>query len=525
MNQAKCINYKNCGGYEIADRLCYQCIKTLGEMGDGAYVALREKIDAEREAALKPAKKKKEKKPPVEGPDFYEIIADMVQNRHSFWYSGKSDLYYYHEEDGIWRPGGRLLINAEITEFRRDKMMIEGGKIAKAKLTTIQKEVTAIILGRLTKGFKEMPVPPKNLIPCKNGILDINTKELIPFSKDYFFTMKLPWAYDESAKCDQFDECMKDWFGSEYETGWEMIGLCLYRGYPIHKFFVLYSDGGQGKSTFMNILHGLLGYDNISAVPVQDLHLRFQAADLRYKLANIADELPKDKIKNTNMLKAASGNGIIRSDIKGQQGAIRFYSYATMIFSLNPGQRFPESADDSDGFYRRIHMINMDGAKNSVKKPIAELDQKIIANKAEMEGILLRGIEALLRLKGSSWTMSNQKSAEEARRHHMMESSPISLFIENWCETGGDYQTRKEFFRKCFAKWLKAEGKKGYSDKAIKQAMDEKGILEERKMEDYERVRYWDSLRIDWKRLDAWLEFKSMEATEEEMEGESGVNG
>ena len=131
------------------------------------------------------------------------------------------------------------------------------------------------------------------LINIANGILDVKSQEIKPHSHQYFFKYILPHKYDPSAECPRFTRFLNFIFDNDpqyIDLTAEIYGYCLLGGNQfLHKSFVLYGSGRNGKSTWLEILQALLGYGNISSVSLANLTKPFSVVNLDGKLANIVD--------------------------------------------------------------------------------------------------------------------------------------------------------------------------------------------------------------------------------------------
>lgn len=501
----QCINHPDVES--IFDSLCKECIQEFADQGNQVY---REYLQTIKE--MEAAQKKKKKKKHVEGPDFFEFLADAVQQKLNLWFSGTDDFYYYEQSSGLWRSHADIAVKSILTDIRRG-MKSDEDSHKKEKITTIFKEVIAVLKGRLAPKMQSMPVPDKRYIPLGNGIFDLETEELLPYTKNFFFTTKIPWNYNPESKCDRFSEMMDDWYTREKViTGWEIMALCLFRGYPIHKFFIIYSPGGEGKSTFFNILTALLDEKNVSQVKINELSKQFESINLFRKFANIADELPPDKITDTGMLKQSTGNSMIGAARKFKS-KLSFKSYATMIFSLNAKDGRPPTTDDeTDGFYRRLCMLKFNGVAEDRK--ISGIDELIANNQDEMEGILYKTITELIRLKNSGWKMTYRESTEETRKKHMDASNPFRVFVDDFCTIADDEETTKAMFTKSLNQYLDTINRDYYKTKALYNEMTAIGIMGDRQTEfiqnqhgggSYKKISYWTGIKINYSKLNEFI--------------------
>jgi len=146
----------------------------------------------------------------------------------------------------------------------------------------------------------------------------------------------------------------KQWVNDNWLLLFEIIGYCLIPSYPLHKAFMLYGDGSNGKSTYLLLVRKILGPQNVSGIPLHSLiENRFAPANLRNKLANIFPDLPSITLKNTGIFKALTGEDEIMVDRKFRD-FIPLKNYAKLIFSTN---RLPITTDLSPAFFDRWILV------------------------------------------------------------------------------------------------------------------------------------------------------------------------
>ncbi|MDH7556388.1 MAG: DUF5906 domain-containing protein [Candidatus Methanosuratincola sp.] len=89
----------------------------------------------------------------------------------------------------------------------------------------------------------------------------------------------------------------------------------------------------------------ILGHENIATITLSDLiNNRFKMAELNNKLANIADDIGYDRLRNAAQLKMLTGNSHINAEKKFKD-PFKFKNYAKMIFSANEPPEFEETSD------------------------------------------------------------------------------------------------------------------------------------------------------------------------------------
>lgn len=178
-----------------------------------------------------------------------------------------------------------------------------------------------------------------NLIPFKNGVLNINTMEILPFSPDYIITNKIPWNYNPDAYSELADKTLDQWSCSDPEIRSlleECIGYCFYRKNNLEKAFILTGSGANGKSTYLEVLKKILSTQNYSPLDLCEVGERFSTIMLSEKLANIGDDINMDFLEGKTLSlfkKIVSGNAI-KAEGKNDP-AKTMIPIAKLLFSAN----------------------------------------------------------------------------------------------------------------------------------------------------------------------------------------------
>ena len=90
-----------------------------------------------------------------------------------------------------------------------------------------------------------------------NGILNINTKELLPFDKGMHFTQQVPYDYKPELECEPINKWLKrtqdgNWDRVQVLRAW--LRAVLLSHSDIQKFVEIVGPGKSGKSTYANLL-------------------------------------------------------------------------------------------------------------------------------------------------------------------------------------------------------------------------------------------------------------------------------
>ena len=155
-------------------------------------------------------------------------------------------------------------------------------------------------------------------------------------------------------------------------TIFQYMGICLTNTILYQVFLLLLGEGANGKSIMIDILNAVIGEQNTSNLSMDKLAERFFSSQLLFKLCNTCADISKISIDDDAELKKIIGGDIIQAEFKGKD-SFSFRPYAKMLFSAN---RFPYVDDRSEGFKRRLRVIEMN--KKPQHKDV-HLKQKIMA--------------------------------------------------------------------------------------------------------------------------------------------------
>lgn len=367
-----------------------------------------------------------------------KLLAEEFMREYRFITMKDTDVIYVFN-DGFYQPFGEILIKAEC----RKRLGKEYRKNRAAEVIDFVKAST----------YTDRREEPAHLIPLANGVLNLKTLELQPYSPDLMFFNKLPVKYDPAADCPHIKNFLLEIAASQEDVQilLEVIGFCLYREYFIAKALMLVGGGSNGKSTFLNLVKAFLGKENVSSRSLQDLEEnRFAKADLHHKLANVYADLPDKALFRTGTFKMLTGRDLITAERKFQH-SFTFENYAKLLFSAN---KVPEAFDDSDAFFRRwLIVVFPNQFLNDKADPY--ILQKLTTPE-ELSGLLNLVLPALKKLleKGQ---FSISKTTEEIREDYIRKSSPIAAFVMDCLEVDSDsFIVKKDLFN-AFAEYCRVK--------------------------------------------------------------------
>ena len=194
-----------------------------------------------------------------------------------------------------------------------------------------------------------------------NGILDVQTRELLPFNWKLHMTQQLPYEYDPGADCEQIIKWLKvvqanDWGRVQVLRAW--LRAVLLSHSEIQKFVEVVGPGKSGKSTYANLAHALVGQDNAMTSSLEHIEKsRFETANLYKKKLVLFNDVERYG-GSVAMLKGLTGGDLIRKELKFKSGSQNPFKFSglVMITANEPIQ----TTDPTSGLARRRLTIPFD---------------------------------------------------------------------------------------------------------------------------------------------------------------------
>jgi len=386
-----------------------------------------------------------------------KLLAEELMKEFHFVTHEKSHVMYVYR-NGRYEENAEELIE---TEAQR--------RLGKEENTHRINEVVEYIRRETYTPAKKFD-PPPHLLCLENGILNLETRELMPHSPDIIFLSKVPIKYDPKARCPNVGRYLQEWTTAKNVIRLvQFAGFCLYRSYFIRKAVVLFGRGKNGKTTFIQFLTRWLGPENVSDTSVLKLdQSEFARAHLFGKLANLCDELPPSVWFSTEKFKQLTGGSRVEAEKKFKD-PFEFTNYAKILFAAN---ELPSVHDESKAFWDRIMIADFPnvfegGRQRNQSKILGEM-----LTEEERSGFLnaaLVGLEMLLKFN----EFFAQDEIEKVREDYFERSSSVGAFVHTHivpCEES--VITKDELYRRyvefCRDRGTSAEDKSVFAKKLMR---------------------------------------------------------
>lgn len=267
------------------------------------------------------------------------------------------------------------------------------------------------------------------LIPVKNGVFNLKTKILEPFSPKYVFTSKIATAYIDNPELSEIDGWnIEKWFNdiacSDPQIArllWEVISDSINGNYSRKKSIWLIGDGSNGKGTYQQLLHNLIGSENIATLKINQFGERFKLALLMEKVCCIGDDVGAGiYIDDSSEFNSVVTNETVLVEFKHKMASgVRLYP--TIIQSTND---MPKIKNKTKGTYRRLLIVpfkaNFEGASDN---------WKIKEDYIQRTGVLQYVLHKAVNMDFERFTVPDV--SEELLKTYQQENDPVVDFKEN----------------------------------------------------------------------------------------------
>lgn len=349
----------------------------------------------------------------------------LISEHYIVKIDGKLHLY----QDGVYSSEIILLYNA-----------------MRKCIPNIKKNQKSEVVDCLMDLSKNTEMAAPNLIAFRNGIYDLNTDTLQPFSPNVVITNRIPWDYNPAAYSEIADRTLNKIACDDADIRLlleECIGYCFYRSNVFRKAFILTGKGSNGKSTFISVLHKILGSENIAAMDLKNLGDRFAKASLFKKLANIGDDISDEFVPDPSLFKKIVSGDRIQAEFKGQD-PFEFNPYVKLVFSAN---NIPRMKDKTGAVISRLVIIpfNAEFSEDS-----SDFDPDIKYKLQEQESIEyfirigIEGLKQILQNRRFTKSVKVQKELDEYEEYN----NPVIGFFKEQEEGYLFRETTKDIYLK-----------------------------------------------------------------------------
>lgn len=349
---------------------------------------------------------------------------------------------YAATQNGVWEK--------EVSEFVRQVLYAE----IEAMETIESEDITPSLVKAVEEllqwklAVRKWDVEDRNLLPVKNGVLNLQTKELMEHSPNFRLTWCLPTHYDPTATC----EPIKNWLLEMCGDDPRLMALMQVYLYGIltgrtdwQKYLELVGAGGTGKSTYIRLAIALVGGNNVHTTTLKKLEgSRFETACIKDKRLVVITDSERYS-GSVSILKALTGQDSIPYEQKMKQSTGGFIPRAMVLVAAN---EMIQSGDYTSGLERRRISIPFNN-----KIPATQQRNLIeLGEDNEIHGEFVKYIPGLL-----NWVLSVDPekatamvkdyvnavpSLNRMKAESLVETNPIADWLDNAIVHRPDHRTQ-----------------------------------------------------------------------------------
>ncbi|MCX5608244.1 phage/plasmid primase, P4 family [Streptomyces sp. NBC_00047] len=303
---------------------------------------------------------------------------------------------------------------------------------------------------------------PSPIVACRNGLLRIRDRHLLPHGPGFFNIVSVPFNYDREATAPTWESflhrlwpddpasvaALQEWFGYVLSGRTDQQKILLMKG-PTR----------SGKGTIARVMKEMVGKENLAGPTLSGLGTNFGLASLIGKpLAVISDaRLSGNDNGVVERLLTISGEDTIDIDRKYRDAWTGKLPTRLMILT----NELPNFGDSSGVIARRFIVLNM--TVSWLGKEDTSLDGKLAA---EMPGILNWALEGLARLENTG-RITHPVSSRESVMIMQDTASPTSAFVRERCTVGPDCSVPVDTLWAVWREWAEDNGVRAIGTKQL----------------------------------------------------------
>lgn len=416
------------------------------------------------EDAVKPAKK--DKRYSYDDTGNAERMKDLFGENIRFNYTSNTWMYY----DGKrWRNDDtgrmKILTDKVVDNMKNEKLFVEDGidqeDMEKFRYRHWKDSRNHNKKVNMMKECEHLlPVTNEtfdndfNLFNVQNGFVNLKAGKLNDHERTNYFTKISNVEYTDKADCPKWDEFLDDIFLGNQELVrfiQRAVGYSL-SGYTSEQvLFVLYGNGRNGKSVFLDILNEVFGNYSTNIQP-QAIMASKNNSDASPEIAKLdgarlvtTTEPNEGERFDEGLLKQLTGGDRV-SARKLYENEFEFTPQFKLWMATN---HKPYVRGRDEGIWRRFIIIPFDK-----QIPLHEVDRDLTKKlKRELPAIMRWCVDGFLEWQRIG--LSEPKIIKEQRDEYRVEMDSIAMFIEECCDVNPLQKIKASELFNAYDQWAK----------------------------------------------------------------------
>lgn len=325
----------------------------------------------------------------------------------------------------------------------------------------------------------------RQLFNCANGVVNLRTGTLMKHSPEYYCTNHSDIEFDPNARCPLWTSFLNSIFCGNNELisfVQRSVGYSLTGETKEQCVFVLYGNGSNGKSTFLDVIQSIQNtyHSKTRADAFMNTGKNSDAnpflAMLRSSRMVTASETDENKPLDESMIKEVTGDSTItvRSLHKDP---FEFHPQFKLWLATN---HKPEIRGTDDGIWRRIMLIPFNAKFYNAEDPNAPIegpfkDKEMLQKlKAEAKGIFAWAVRGAV-----AWNQGGLQVPDEVRaatEDYRTEMDVMGAFIEENTVRGIGKMIACSVLYENYKRWCTDAGCGAFSKNKFGRRLYERGV-------------------------------------------------
>ena len=387
-------------------------------------------------------------------------------------YEGGQTVRRWREEYYCWESGRYLCVSndtvsQEITRFLQKRVAEDANiVVSNSMVRDVTINLNAMIHIDEKQEFNSfLDGEDRGRFLCmKNGLLNIENRELVPHTPNYFSVVRLPYDYDPGATCPRWKAFIAQVTRNRGDYAallQEWFGYLFTPDLRYQKFLLCVGEGANGKGVMFEVTQSIVGVENCSQVPISRFGNKFALNSTKGKVVNLTHESSQVLEDDAeNVLKSYVAGDTMTIDRK-YRDPVNLKPTAKLMISTNTRPRFN---DQSQAVWRRILYVPFDFV-------VDEKDQdKDLAEKLNREssGILNWSLVGLDRLNRQGFT--EPQGQKELMEEYRRDADPARAYLKEHYATSsnGEFLACSDVYKN-FTEWCQSNGCRATNERTFGQ--------------------------------------------------------
>lgn len=336
------------------------------------------------------------------------LIADFVIEKDN----DNSLLYWYNRYSGLYEEAGDII---SVIGARTDLPAGQSGRYRQLynQIKVRAKEVEWLSDGRF--------------IPVANGIFNLRTKELLPFSEDIHITRKIATAYNPKATNAtingwSLDKWLKSIMTDDIKKErllLEIVQEACNANDTRRKIVFFTGSGLNGKGTFQQLLENLIGKKHVSHIKPDRMSGKHDLHAMVGKILNIGDDIDNKNLYDVSALKTVASGDTIQINPKGRD----LYSAQIKALNIFSANQLPKVNDKTMAWIDRLIILPFNAELKG--KANSRIKTDYIARKEVLEYLLFKALSL-----GEFYNFTQVASVDKAIEEYEEENNAFDNFVK-----------------------------------------------------------------------------------------------